>query len=41
MKARVIVTTLIEKEGKILLGKKLKDVGPYPNTWHLPGRSRS
>jgi 8-oxo-dGTP diphosphatase len=37
MKARVIVTTLIEKNGKILLGQKPKDIGPYPNTWHLPG----
>ena len=37
MKARVIVTTLIEKNGRILLGEKPKDVGPYPNTWHLPG----
>jgi ADP-ribose pyrophosphatase YjhB (NUDIX family) len=37
MKARVIVTTLIEKDGRILLGEKPKDVGPYPNTWHLPG----
>jgi len=37
MKARVVVTTLIEKNGKILLGQKPKDVGPYPNTWHLPG----
>src|ERR1700722_3306197 len=37
MKARIVVTTLIEKNGKILLGQKPKDVGPYPNTWHLPG----
>ena len=37
MKSRVIVAVLIEKEGKILLGQKPKDVGPYPNTWHLPG----
>lgn len=37
MKARVIVTTLIEKKGKMLLGQKPKNVGPYPNTWHLPG----
>jgi 8-oxo-dGTP diphosphatase len=37
MKARVIVTIIIEKNGKILLGQKPKDVGPYPNTWHLPG----
>src|SRR5579864_2633669 len=37
MKARIVVTTIIEKNGKILLGQKPKDVGPYPNTWHLPG----
>jgi len=37
MKTRVIVTTLIERNGKILLGQKPKDIGPYPNTWHLPG----
>src|SRR5581483_2719727 len=37
MKARVVVTTIIEKDNKILLGKKAKDVGPYPNAWHLPG----
>jgi ADP-ribose pyrophosphatase YjhB (NUDIX family) len=37
MKARVIVTTVIEKNGEILLGQKSKNVGPYPNTWHLPG----
>lgn len=37
MKSRVIVALLIEKDNKILMGKKPKDVGPYPNTWHLPG----
>lgn len=37
MKARVIVTTAIEKNGKILLGRKLKGIGPYPDTWHLLG----
>ena len=37
MKARVIVTTVIGKNGMILLGEKPKDIGPYPNTWHLPG----
>lgn len=37
MKARVIVAALIEKDGKILLGKKQANIGPYPNTWHLPG----
>ena len=37
MKARIIVTTFIEKDGKILLGKKPDNVGPYPNAWHFPG----
>jgi 8-oxo-dGTP diphosphatase len=37
MKSRVVVAAIIEKEGKILLGQKPKDIGPYPNTWHLPG----
>lgn len=37
MNSRVIVTLLIEKDNKILMGQKPKDVGPYPNTWHLPG----
>ncbi len=37
MKYRVIVSAIIEKEGKYLFGKKPKDVGPYPNTCHLLG----
>lgn len=37
MKSRVIVVGLIEKDGKILLGKKPENIGPYPNTWHIPG----
>jgi len=37
MKSRVCVTAVIEKDGKILLGQKIKDLGPYPNTWLLPG----
>ena len=37
MKARVIVTAIIEKNDKILLGKKPDNIGPYPNAWHLPG----
>lgn len=37
MKSRVIVVGVIEKEGKILLGQKKSNVGPYPNSWHLPG----
>ncbi len=37
MKARLIVTGIIEKDGTFLFGRKPKDVGPYPNTWHLIG----
>jgi 8-oxo-dGTP diphosphatase len=37
MKSRVVVTILIEHNGKYLLGKKSNGVGPYPNTWHFPG----
>jgi len=37
MKARVVVAAVVENEGMILLGKKPDNVGPYPNTWHLPG----
>ncbi len=34
---RVVAVAIIEKDGKILMGNKAKDVGPYPNTWRLPG----
>lgn len=37
MKTRVVAVAIIEKDGKILMGNKAKDVGPYPNTWRLPG----
>lgn len=37
MKTKVVVTAIIEYKGKILMGKKPKDKGPYPNAWHLPG----
>lgn len=37
MKSRVVVTAFIEKRGKVLLGRKKPGVGPYPDTWHLPG----
>lgn len=37
MKSRLIVTAFIEKDGNVLLGRKPKDKGPYPNTWHFPG----
>jgi 8-oxo-dGTP diphosphatase len=37
MKSRVVVGALITYKGKILMGQKPKDIGPYPNVWHLPG----
>jgi ADP-ribose pyrophosphatase YjhB (NUDIX family) len=37
LKSRVVVTAYIEKDGKVLLGRKKSGVGPYPDTWHLPG----
>lgn len=37
MKSRVIAVGLIEKDDYILLGKKSGNIGPYPNTWHIPG----
>lgn len=37
MKSRIVVTAFIEKDGKVLLGRKKPGVGPYPDTWHLPG----
>lgn len=37
MKTRICAVAVIEKNGKILMGNKAKDVGPYPNTWRLPG----
>ncbi|HVZ11428.1 MAG TPA: NUDIX domain-containing protein [Patescibacteria group bacterium] len=37
MKTRIVVAAVIEYDGKILLGQKTPGVGPYPNSWHLPG----
>ena len=37
MQTRVIVSAVIEKDGKLLFGRKKQNVGPYPNTWHLIG----
>lgn len=37
MKSRLIVSAIIKKEEKYLLGRKPKDTPPYPNTWHLLG----
>ncbi|KKU83521.1 hypothetical protein A2973_05605 [Candidatus Gottesmanbacteria bacterium RIFCSPLOWO2_01_FULL_49_10] len=37
MKSRVVVVAIIEKDGEILLGRKLPGIGPYPDTWVLPG----
>ncbi len=37
METRIIVSAIVEKDGKLLFGKKPQNVGPYPNTWHLLG----
>lgn len=37
MKYRIVAVALIECGEEILLGKKSPNVGPYPNTWVLPG----
>ncbi|MFH1780370.1 MAG: NUDIX domain-containing protein [Candidatus Micrarchaeota archaeon] len=37
METRVIVSAIIEKNDKLLFGKKPRDTPPYPNTWHLLG----
>jgi nucleoside triphosphatase len=37
MKTRVVAAAVIEKDGKILLGKKAPGVGPYPDAWQIPG----
>jgi len=37
MNSRLAVVGLVEKQGQYLLGQKPPNVGPYPNTWHIPG----
>ncbi|MBI4091637.1 MAG: NUDIX hydrolase [Candidatus Levybacteria bacterium] len=37
MKTKVVVIAIVESNGKILMGQKKKNVGPYPNAWRLPG----
>ena len=37
MKSRVIVGGVVEKDSHTLLGRKPKDVGPFPNTWLILG----
>lgn len=37
MQSRLIVTVIIRKGDEFLFGRKSKDIGPYPNTWHLLG----
>ena len=37
MKTRICAVAVVEKDGKILMGNKAVDVGPYPNTWRIPG----
>lgn len=36
-KYRITVVAVVTKGGHVLLGKKPKDIGPYPNTWIIPG----
>lgn len=37
MKTKLVSVALVEKDGKILMGMKAPGVGPYPDTWRLPG----
>jgi nucleoside triphosphatase len=37
MKTRIVVVAIIENKDKILIGKKAKGVGPYPDLWQIPG----
>lgn len=37
MNHRITVVGVITKDNTVLLGRKPKDVGPYPNTWIIPG----
>lgn len=37
MKSRINVVCVIEKDGKLLLGRKAPGVGPYPDCWLIPG----
>ncbi len=37
MKSRLIVSAIIERNNKLLFGRKKENKGPYPNTWHLLG----
>ncbi len=37
MKYRVTAVAVITNGDKVLLCRKPKDVGPYPNTWLIPG----
>jgi ADP-ribose pyrophosphatase YjhB (NUDIX family) len=37
MKYRLNAVCIIEKDDKILLGRKAPEVGPYPGKWLIPG----
>ncbi len=37
MKTRLIVSAVIKKDDSVLFVKKPENIGPYPNTWHIPG----
>ena len=37
MNYRVVVSAVIKKGDCVLFGRKPPGVGPFPDTWHLPG----
>ena len=37
MQSKIVVCAIITKKDKYLLGQRPKNIGPYPNTWHLLG----
>ncbi len=37
MRIRIIVSALIEKDGRFLFGRKAPGVGPYPDQWLIIG----
>lgn len=37
MKTRIVVVSIIKKGNQILLGQKPEGIGPYPDTWRIPG----
>ncbi|MBI4174013.1 MAG: NUDIX domain-containing protein [Candidatus Aenigmarchaeota archaeon] len=37
MKSRICAACLVRNGDRILLGRKPRGRGPYPDTWHIPG----